>query len=163
MKLGMVIASAALILSSANALANNKNIGINAAAGYYDEKIIPANIKAECHQLGAQFSASVAKNLQAKGWNVITRRGEAARTKGKNLRLQINTAQSSGNAFVGHRKSVTVEAEFYQDGRLIDTFNATRNSGGGIGGGFKGSCAVLKRCVNTLGKDLSKWMGKKGY
>lgn len=42
----------------------------------------------------------------------------------------------------------------------IDTYAGSRNSSGGIGGGFKGSCAVLERCVNTLGKDVDAWLKK---
>jgi hypothetical protein len=29
---------------------------------------------------------------------------------------------------------------------------------GGIAAGFKGSCAVLERCADTLGEDLARWL-----
>ena len=68
---------------------------------------------------------------------------------------------SAGNAFIGHRKSASVKAELYQDGKLIDSADYTRNSSGGFLGGFKGSCSVLEHTVNTLGNDVAKWLKKK--
>lgn len=53
---------------------------------------------------------------------------------------------------------VSINIELYKDGELIAQQALSRNSGGGIGGGFKDSCDVLGRCVKTLGKDTSKWL-----
>jgi hypothetical protein len=82
-------------------------------------------------------------------------------SEGTQLKLMISNALSSGNAFMGHHKSVSIIAELYKDGKLIDTYSTTRNSGGGIGAGFKNSCAVLERCVTTLGKDVAQWVKTK--
>ena len=74
--------------------------------------------------------------------------------------LAIVQAFSGGNAFIGHRKSVTVSATLIVDGEEIDSTIKMRNSGGGFFGGFKGSCDVLAHTVNTLGSDVSEWLSQ---
>ena len=39
-----------------------------------------------------------------------------------------------------------------------EQFVARRNSSGGMGAGFKGSCDVLERSVNAIGKDVAAWL-----
>ncbi|MBI3171217.1 MAG: hypothetical protein HYZ32_01320 [Hydrocarboniphaga effusa] len=59
---------------------------------------------------------------------------------------------------MGHYKGVTVTGKLFQNGKQTGSFVATRKSGGGAFGGFKGSCAVLGRCSETIGKDIAKWL-----
>jgi len=146
-----------LLLSS---VAGAKDININQTVKFHDEKIIQANIKSECVNLGDQFSNSTAAAIQKNGWSVTKQPELDTSSPGINLKLVIINAHSGGNAFLGHSKAVSIEAELYKDGKLINTYSATRNSSGGFGGGFKGSCAVLERCVNTLGKDVNEWLKK---
>jgi hypothetical protein len=148
-------------MSSFAAYASDKVITVSSAASYYDEKIIPSNIKAECSELGSQFSEATKSNLEAEGWSVSLSNDVGEAAKGTSIKLQITNALSAGNAFMGHKKSVSVVAELYKDGKLVDTYSGTRDSSGGIGAGFKGSCSVLQRCVNTLGSDVTKWLKKK--
>jgi hypothetical protein len=72
--------------------------------------------------------------------------------------LRIENALSSGNAFIGHRKQVTTSAKLYANGKEIARSTHTRDSMGGFTGGFKGSCAVLERCANTLANDITTWL-----
>ena len=53
---------------------------------------------------------------------------------------------------------MSVKAELFVNGQSKGYVNLTRNSGGGFGGGFKGSCSVLGRCTKALGKDIAKWL-----
>jgi len=149
-----------LLAFCSGVFANEKVISISSKASYYDEKIIPSNIKTECSELGQQFSEATKRYLEAEKWqvNFVDNAGKA--TKGTSIKLQITNAVSAGNAFMGHSKSVAILAELYKDGKLIDTYTASRDSGGGFAGGFKGSCSVLHRCVNTLGSDVAKWLKK---
>ena len=133
-------------------------ITLNEHVKYQDEKIIQSNIRDECAGLGNQFSQATSVALQSNGWSVIKKSEVDSAAPGVNLKLTILNAFSAGNAFTGHRKSVAIVAELFKDGQLIGTYNQTRNSSGGFGAGFKGSCDVLERCVNTLGKDVAKWM-----
>lgn len=161
MRIRNAVLGSLVLMASFGSYANDKNITISSAASYYDEKIIPSNIKAECNELGGQFSESTKSFLESEGWNVILSNDVGEAAKGTNIKLQITNALSAGNAFIGHKKSVSIVAELYKDGKLVDTYSGTRDSGGGIGAGFKGSCSVLQRCVNTLGSDVSKWLKKK--
>lgn len=149
------------VLGGGIAIANENSLEISAVASYYDENLIQDNILSQCNQLGSQFSESTAKNLQIKGFSVSLKNDDEMSESGESLKLKITNAMSSGNAFTGHRKTVTIIAELYKDGELVDKYKHTRNSGGGFLGGFKGSCSVLQRCVNTLGRDVAKWLHKK--
>ncbi|MFL0801208.1 MAG: hypothetical protein K6L80_12205 [Agarilytica sp.] len=145
-----------LIFSCQIGIADNKIITITDSAQYIDKEVVATNIANECTSLGAQFSDSTANYLTKYGWKV--KRESTLPKKDITLKLSIKNAISAGNAWSGHRKSVSIKAEVYKNGELIDTYTGTRNSGGGFGAGFKGSCKVLHRCVKTLGKDVSKWL-----
>ena len=136
------------------------DITINQTVKFHDEKIIASKIKTECVNLGPKLVASTEAAVQKNGWSVIKKDDVDSSTTGVSLKLTIANAHSSGNAFIGHHKSVSIIAELFKDGKLVDTYTGDRNSSGGFGGGFKGSCAVLERCVNTLGKDVSEWLAK---
>jgi hypothetical protein len=45
-----------------------------------------------------------------------------------------------------------------KNGKKLGDFKARRYSGGGMFGGYKGTCAILGRCVRTLGSDVAKWL-----
>ncbi|MFV0478230.1 MAG: hypothetical protein ACK5ME_10395 [Parahaliea sp.] len=155
-KIGMII-----LAVSTGAVANDKEVSITSKAGFYDAAIIPDKIKNECTNLGANFSKSTKKYLEKAGWQVSLGENVETQTAGTSVKLEIMNAMSSGNAYIGHHKSVAISATLYRNGKEVDAYTATRDSGGGFFGGFKGSCAVLYRCVNTLGSDVTKWLGKK--
>jgi hypothetical protein len=53
---------------------------------------------------------------------------------------------------------MTVEGVLRDNGREIGSFTAIRYSGGGVFGGYKGTCAIVGRCAKTLGKDIANWL-----
>ncbi len=126
---------------------------------YAENGNIPENVAKECQQLGKQFSNSIVKYAPKHGISV-EKSGSALPTKGKSVELEIVDVYSSGNAFIGHRKSATVSAKLMMDGKEVSRTTKTRNSGGGFLGGFKSSCAVLAHTVNTLGSDVGKWLSQ---
>ena len=79
-------------------------------------------------------------------------------TPGRVLVVEIRDAVSDGNAFLGHHKSTTVRGALYQNGEPVAKFKGRRDSMGGFGAGFKGSCSVLGRTVRALGKDIAEWL-----
>jgi hypothetical protein len=155
-----IVSLLALILGL-SVIAYGKDISVNTKADFHDAAVIPGNIKTECTDLGSNFSQSTKKFLEESGWKVALTDSVESRTEGIAVKLEILNAFSSGNAFVGHHKSVTITATLYRDGKVVDTYTATRRSGGGVWAGFKGSCEVLDRCVNTLGNDVAKWVNTK--
>ncbi len=98
--------------------------------------------------------------LAAKDKGMVVKQDDAAvkAGKGRILIVQITQARSSGNAWTGHNKSVTVEGKLMENGKEIAHFTGRRSSGGGFAGGYKGSCSVLNRCVKSLGKDIAAWL-----
>ena len=124
---------------------------------FADNGAIPFKVKNECTEIGRQFSNSIAK-YSAKNDIKIIQSDELLAVKKNILVLNIQNVYSSGNAFIGHRKSVTVQAKLLVNGEEINRQSFTRNSSGGFMGGFKGSCSVLAHTVNTIGSDVDKWL-----
>lgn len=161
MEIKKILLFMALLTNCVLGTANDKIITLSNSATYYDQKIIPSNIVSECSTLGSQLSQYTKESLEKDGWSVNLSGSPQDLSEGTQLKLMISNALSSGNAFIGHQKMVSIIAELYKDGKLVDTYTATRDSRGGFAGGFKNSCSVLERCVNTLGKDVSKWLKSK--
>ncbi len=77
---------------------------------------------------------------------------------GRNLVIEITDAVSRGNAFIGHQKYMEARAELFVDGVSKGEKIYHRDSMGGFGAGYKGSCSVLGRTSKALGKDFSVWL-----
>ncbi|WP_255991454.1 hypothetical protein [Chitinolyticbacter albus] len=144
-----------------SAIASGNDVSVTSKADFRDAVIIPDKIKLECVDLGSNFSQSTKKFLENSGWQVTLSDKVETQTSGTSVKLEILNAMSSGNALIGHHKSVAIAATLYRDGNVVDTYTGTRDSRGGFMGGLKGSCEVLYHCVNTLGKDVTKWLNTK--
>ncbi|GAB2891595.1 hypothetical protein ACCI51_02740 [Microbulbifer echini] len=116
----------------------NEAITINNKSEYHDKKVIAPNIINEYSNLGYQFSNSTRKFLHKHGFSVLSNPEFTPLSEGYNLKLSILNAHSSGNTWLGgHRKSISIEAELYQNGKLIDSFQNARNSRGEYFQNFK--------------------------
>jgi hypothetical protein len=146
----------ALLLAFAPAsLAFGDQLLVSPAAGY--GAAVADNIKAECGLPQSQ-SEAVLKQLAEVGLPAQAASSEAVPATGRFLDLRIEAAISGGNGFIGHRKHVTTSARLFQDGVEVAQTTLSRDSTGGFGGAYRGSCSVLRRCVNTLGKDIAAWV-----
>lgn len=124
---------------------------------YAEGGIIANNVRIEC-PLGRQLAEFV-QQYSARTGVTITLTDEAPDPAvGSVLKLEIVDARSGGNAFIGHHKSTTVRGALFDNGVQKAGFVARRNSGGGFGAGFKGSCSVLGRTVKALGSDIATWL-----
>ena len=126
---------------------------------YSNKDVIDSAIVAECalptRTAELLIQALTAADIEHKSVD------KASPKSGTNvLQLEIASATSGGNAFMGHYKAVTVTGKLFQNGKEAGNFVVTRKSGGGAFGGFKGSCAVLGRCAETIGKDIAKWLAE---
>ena len=74
------------------------------------------------------------------------------------LTMEIEEVQGAAGGAWSGAKSVVVKGSLSQKGKLLGDFKARRYSGGGMFGGYKGTCAILGRCVKTLGKDVAEWL-----
>jgi hypothetical protein len=130
---------------------------VSPSADYAASGSVPDNIKAEC-KLPAAQSEAVVKELVAAGIPAQVAPSGGVPAKGRFLKLQIESAVSAGNAFMGHQKQVTTSAHLFQDGKEISQATKTRDSMGGVFAGYRGSCSVLHRCTNVLAKDVADWV-----
>lgn len=137
---------------------SGQTIHIARAIPYADPTLIQKSIIEECVELPERLSEFIASDAKAIGINVVRDGSDAPAVDGLVLDIKIATAVSSGNAFTGHTKQVSVAGRLLDGGREIANFTGIRSSGGGFGAGFKGSCAVLDRCVQTLGQDIAEWL-----
>src|SRR5919109_5043930 len=124
-------------------------ITIPAEVPYVEGSGVDTNIEAEC-KLTKRVADDVSAALAKAGYEA--KRSEKPGKKGDVLDLKIASAVSGGNAFIGHRKHMTVTGKLLRDGKPVGSFTATRHSGGGFGAGFKGSCAVLNGCSAAIGR-----------
>ena len=134
---------------------------INSVSGFADNAQVPTNVREECHGVAIKLTDAIVKYGTNQGLTVMANPEVTPEQAGKVVKVSITGMYSAGNAFIGHRKSASVKAELFQDGKLIDSTDYTRDSNGGFLGGFKGSCAVLEHTVNTLGNDVAKWLKRK--
>lgn len=148
----MAALSAALFVSAAHA----GEFRMLATIPYSEDSVIAGNIKREC-TIDSQLAQAVKRNAEAAG-NHVELVANLDTGSGEVLKLEIFEAMSSGNAWMGHHKSVTVKGALYRDGQQVAKFVGRRNSGGGFGAGFKGSCDVLERTVNAIGRDVAEWL-----
>ena len=127
---------------------------------YDPDSSIQQNVRLECIDLGTKLSSFTQEFGKAYGVEVELVSSIDTAAPGKVLQVYITEAVSSGNAFIGHRKYVKVRGELWENGTKVSEFTGGRYSGGGAFGGYKGSCAVLGRCVKALGKDIAQWLRK---
>jgi hypothetical protein len=114
---------------------------------------VAGNIKAEC-----QLGYNLPQYLMTSAADVNLVPKASSKGKGQNLVLEITDAVSAGNAWIGHRKYVSVKGTLYKNGKKQAGFEASRVSMGGAFAAFKGSCKVLNRTVKAIAKDISIWL-----
>ncbi|MEA1892277.1 MAG: hypothetical protein U9N33_06145 [Campylobacterota bacterium] len=133
--------------------ADAKTIYISSKASFADG--VAPNIKKEC-----TIDAQVMKFIKAYAANhninvIVDGKPKPSDTV---LKVSIVEAISAGNAGVGHNKYITISGELYDGKTLQSSFKASRRSGGGYFGVYRGSCSVLGSCAKTLGKDTAGWL-----
>ena len=74
------------------------------------------------------------------------------------LIAEIYNVTGGGGGTWSGGKSVSVRGRLEQDGKIIGTFKGRRFSGGGVFGGYKGTCSIMGRCVKALGRDIAEWL-----
>lgn len=74
------------------------------------------------------------------------------------LTVEIEEVQGGGGGAWSGAKVVLIKGSVTQKGKQLGSFKARRYSGGGMFGAYKGTCAILGRCVKALGRDVAEWL-----
>ncbi len=127
---------------------------------YNDPTTVDHKIINECTAIGTKLGTFLNKFATDMGVQTVIVDKVNPKADGRALVVKITNAFSAGNAFMGHRKSMSVKVELFENGKSLGHTNFSRDSSGGFAGGYKGSCAVLGRCTKALGKDIAKWLAK---
>jgi hypothetical protein len=53
---------------------------------------------------------------------------------------------------------MSVRVDLTQSGKVLQTTTLTRTSSGGFWGATMGTCQIMERIANTLGKDVAAWL-----
>ena len=123
---------------------------------------IKNNIKEECN-----LNTKLSENISAYASNIARIDKPEPDKGGKVLMIEVTDAISAGGGIAGipsgafnkkHKKSLTIKGELFDDGKPIGSFIGHRKTGGGFFGSYKGSCMVLNRATEVLGKDVGKWL-----
>jgi hypothetical protein len=113
-------------------------------------------VKQECNLDGklVQFIEQYAAGQYA---NIVTD-SNTAPADAQVLTIEFEDVQGAAGGAWSGAKSVVIKGSLSQKGKMLGDFKARRYSGGGMFGGYKGTCAILGRCVKTLGRDVSEWL-----
>ena len=152
--------SAALFVACAVISLNSfaaDSLTISKQAAYSPQISVPEAVRAECN-LPTQVSEYVKDQANKSYDKIVLTDGVSAKTPGQALALKIVGMTGAGGGAWSGPKHVTVEGTLWDNGKVKGTFTATRYSGGGAFGGYKGTCAILGRCVKEIGKDVGKWL-----
>ena len=152
-----VALSCLLAASIANAGAEDA-IQIPSDVPFTSEATVAENIRNECTTLGSRLAKSLEQFAAKYGVPTVVVDESGPTALGRVFHVEITNVFSAGNAFIGHRKSMAARGELFENGISVAKVDFTRDSGGGFGAGFKGSCSVLARCTKTLGNDFAKWL-----
>jgi hypothetical protein len=133
------------------------SITIAKQAPYAQQLSVPDAVRAECN-LPIRVTEFVKENAVKSYDKVALADNVSASTPGQALSMKITGLTGTGGGAWSGAKHVTVEGTLWENGKVKGTFTAMRYSGGGAFGGYKGTCAILGRCVQAIGKDVGGWL-----
>ena len=117
--------------------------------------VVPTPVQTEC-QLPEKLASFIESYVPKKAFDAvqISDRGGS----GKVLVVEITDLIGTGGGAWSGSKAVTISGKLMDGDKTIGSFIGRRTSGGGMYGGFKGTCSILGRCVKALGRDIGTWL-----
>jgi hypothetical protein len=113
-------------------------------------------VKQECNLIG-KLTQFIDKNAAAQYARIITN-SDPIPADAQVLNIEIEQVDGAAGGAWSGSKAVLIKGVLTKNGKKLGDFKARRYSGGGMFGGYKGTCAILGRCVRTLGSDVAKWL-----
>jgi hypothetical protein len=122
---------------------------------------VPDAVRAECdlETNVPKFVQEYAEKTHDKV-NLVDQVGKG--TAGQALSMKIVDIYGAGGGAWSGAKHLAVEGTLWENGKVKGTFRAVRYSGGGMWGGYKGTCSILGRCAKAIGKDVAGWLESPG-
>ena len=117
--------------------------------------IVPTPVQTEC-RLPEKLASFIESYVPKKGFDAVQISDQGG--SGKVLIVEITDLVGTGGGAWSGSKAVTISGKLMEGDKTIGSFIGRRTSGGGLYGGFKGTCSILGRCVKALGKDIGTWL-----
>lgn len=133
------------------------SITISKQAPFAQQVNVTDAVRAEC-KLPEKVSEFVKEFADKSYDKVVLADNVSTKTPGQALSMKIVGVTGFGGGAFSGAKHVTVEGTLWENGKVKGTFTAMRYSGGGAFGAYKGTCAILGRCVKAIGKDVGGWL-----
>ncbi len=152
-RIAVPLAAIALGLSlPALAFARGK-LNLQETAPFVRDLSVAKAVRSECdlpHEVPNYVRAYAKKEFDVELVESVT-----PHSRGQGLAMTIVGVQARpGGEFTGH-KSITVEGKLWEDGRVIGTFRAMRETRGTFA-----TCGSLRYDARSMGKDIAKWLKK---
>ncbi len=117
---------------------------------------MPEDVRDECNPEEGLINY-IAKEAADEGFGVALV-DSAEGIAGVVLEVQLVGILATGGGAWSGPKQVRCQGWLTQDGVKIADFRGQRTSGGGMYGGFKGTCSILDTCIEELGEDIAEWL-----
>ncbi len=115
-------------------------------------------VKQECN-LDGKLTQYIEENAAGQYAKILTDSTVAPKNT-QILKIEIEAVQGGAGGAWSGAKSVRIKGKLTRKGKVLGDFIARRYSGGGMFGAYKGTCAILGRCVKTLGRDVAEWLAR---
>lgn len=123
---------------------------------FKDDAYVRDAVKQECN-LDGKLSQFIQENAAGQYAAILTD-SNSGQADAQVLTIEIEEVQGAAGGAWSGAKDVVIKGSLTQNGKALGDFKARRYSGGGMFGAYKGTCAILGRCVQTLGKDVAAWL-----
>lgn len=121
---------------------------------YEDSASVRQAIKDQC-TLEADLQATLEAQLQKTGFTPVN-----DVSQGRVLKVTILAADGYGGGAFSGPKSMLIRAEVFEGGVSQRKTTLSRQA---RAGSFAGTCGMLSRCAESLGKDVAKWLRNPRY
>ena len=142
----------AVVLAASASGAGDDPIKVARTIDFAESARAPQKVRDEC-----SLQTKVTHFIDEFSDQVTLVDGDAGRS-GRVLVLEISEVHAPGGGAWSGPKVLGVKGTLQDNGKHVAGFTAKRYSGGGMFGGYKGTCSIVGRCAKAIGKDIARWL-----